>query len=102
MADAIADSEETQRLLEQVRAGDRPAFERLFERHRTQLRRTIEMRTDARLRARVDPSDVVQETHLEAFRDGYPDYLHPRCRCRFICGCGRWPTSACSISAATM
>jgi RNA polymerase sigma-70 factor (ECF subfamily) len=77
MAHAAPDSEETQQLLELIRAGDRQAFERLFERHRTQLRQMIEVRTDSRLRARVDPSDVVQETHLEAFRR-LPDYLQRR------------------------
>ena len=74
MAQVSPDSEETIRLLEQVRAGDRQAFERLFERHRTHLRQLIEGRTDSRLRARIDPSDVVQETHLEAFRR-LADYL---------------------------
>jgi RNA polymerase sigma-70 factor (ECF subfamily) len=74
MTQATPDSEETQRLLEQVRAGDRQAFERLFERHRAPLRQMIEVRADARLRARLDPSDVVQETQLEAFRR-LTDYL---------------------------
>src|SRR5690349_14528746 len=77
MAQATPDSEDTRRLLEQVGSGDRQAFERLFERHRTPLRLMIEVRTDARLRARIDPSDVVQETHLEAFRR-LPDYLARR------------------------
>jgi RNA polymerase sigma-70 factor (ECF subfamily) len=77
MIHATPDSDETQRLLEQVAAGDRQAFERLFERHRTPLRQMIEVRTDARLRARLDPSDVVQETQLEAFRR-LADYLERR------------------------
>jgi RNA polymerase sigma-70 factor (ECF subfamily) len=70
----VPDSVETQRLLQQVRAGERLAFEQLFARHRSFLCRLIEVRLDPRLRARVDPSDVVQETHLEAYRR-LPDYL---------------------------
>jgi RNA polymerase sigma-70 factor (ECF subfamily) len=74
MADSNADSEQTQGLLEQARAGDRDAFERLFSRYRHYLRQVVELRLDARLRQRVDPSDVVQETQLEAFRR-LTDYL---------------------------
>jgi RNA polymerase sigma-70 factor (ECF subfamily) len=74
MDELTSDSAETQRLLRQVRAGDRRAFEQLFARHRPFLRHLIEVRLDPRLRARVDPSDVVQETHLEAFRRLH-DYL---------------------------
>jgi RNA polymerase sigma-70 factor (ECF subfamily) len=74
MEELMPDSAETQRLLEQVRAGDRLAFDQLFARHRSFLRHLIEVRLDPRLRARVDPSDVVQETHLEAFRR-LADYL---------------------------
>jgi RNA polymerase sigma-70 factor, ECF subfamily len=62
------DSEATCQLLGRVRAGEQVAFEELFARHRPLLRQLIEMRLDARLRARVDPSDVVQETQMEAFR----------------------------------
>jgi RNA polymerase sigma-70 factor (ECF subfamily) len=67
--DAVTpDSAETQRLLEEVRNGGPEAFNRLFARHRPGLRELVELRMDPRLRARVDPSDVVQETQLEAFR----------------------------------
>jgi RNA polymerase sigma-70 factor (ECF subfamily) len=74
MHEMTSDSEETRCLLEQARAGDRQAFEQLFAGHRTYLRQVIELRLDAQLRARIDSSDVVQETHLEAFRR-LPDYL---------------------------
>ena len=68
MQEVQPDSNETLRLLEQVRDGDRQAFDQLFARHRPYLRQIVELRLDPRLRARVDPSDVVQEAHLEAFR----------------------------------
>jgi RNA polymerase sigma-70 factor, ECF subfamily len=61
-------SSESRRLLARIRAGDAAAFERLFGRHRAYLMRMVELRMDARLRQRVDPSDVVQETHIEAAR----------------------------------
>jgi RNA polymerase sigma-70 factor (ECF subfamily) len=71
------DSEETGGLLRQVAAGDRQAYERLFARYQSYLLRVVEARLDPKVRARVDPSDVVQETQLEAFRR-LPDYLAHR------------------------
>jgi RNA polymerase sigma-70 factor (ECF subfamily) len=62
------DSDETRRLLEGAQAGDRRAFDALFARHQDYLHRVIALRLDPRLRARLDPSDVVQDTQLEAFR----------------------------------
>jgi RNA polymerase sigma-70 factor (ECF subfamily) len=38
----------------------------LFDRHRERLRIVVELRMDPRLRARVDASDVLQETYLDA------------------------------------
>jgi RNA polymerase sigma-70 factor, ECF subfamily len=60
--------DETQDLLERAKDGDRAAFEALFQRHRARLRRAIALRMDRRVAARVDASDVVQDTYLEAFR----------------------------------
>jgi RNA polymerase sigma-70 factor (ECF subfamily) len=74
MAEIRPDSEETHELLRQARAGDRQAFERLFARYRDYLRQVVQLRLSPRLRPRVDPSDVVQETQLEAFRR-LADYL---------------------------
>jgi RNA polymerase sigma-70 factor (ECF subfamily) len=59
------DSSETRRLLDGIRAGDRAAFARVFDRYRAELRRFVEVRLDGDLRARVDPSDVVQETQIQ-------------------------------------
>ena len=68
MEEVQPDSSQTERLLEQVQGGDRQAFDQLFARHRAYLRRIVELRLDTGLRARVDPSDVVQDAHLDAFR----------------------------------
>lgn len=62
------DPERTQELLARVEAGDRTATDRLLERHRQALRQMVQMRLDARLRQRVDVSDVVQEVLVEASR----------------------------------
>jgi RNA polymerase sigma-70 factor (ECF subfamily) len=77
MPDPAPDSEATDDLLRQVLAGDRAAFDRLFSRCRPYLRRVIGLRMDPRLRPRLDPSDVVQEAELEAFRR-LADYLERR------------------------
>jgi RNA polymerase sigma-70 factor (ECF subfamily) len=68
MADVQPDSAATCTLLEAVRAGDARALEHLLERHRPELLDFIDFHLDPRLRARVDASDVVQDTHLEVVR----------------------------------
>jgi RNA polymerase sigma-70 factor (ECF subfamily) len=67
MADGEPDSAEA-RLLRLACSGDRLALDGLYDRHRAALLAMVEVRMDRRLRARVDPSDVVQEAHLEAVR----------------------------------
>jgi RNA polymerase sigma-70 factor (ECF subfamily) len=74
MDEPTPDSTETRNLLAQARAGDKGAFDQLFARHQPRLRQFIEWRLDPKLRTRLDPSDVVQETQLEAFRR-LPDFL---------------------------
>jgi len=69
-----AGSDSTRELLERARAGNPAAFEELFARHREQLRQAVALRLDRRLAARLDVSDVVQETYLEAARR-LPEYL---------------------------
>lgn len=68
MTDPQADSAETRRLLERAKDGDSEAVQRLFGRHRRFLKQVVETRISRHLRPRVDPSDVVQETHVEACR----------------------------------
>ena len=62
------DSAETNRLLQLISRGEMEAFNELFARYHDDLRKQIELRLDRRLRARLDPSDVVQETQLDALR----------------------------------
>jgi RNA polymerase sigma-70 factor (ECF subfamily) len=57
---------DTEHLLARAAAGDIDARDRLLARHRDRLRRMIAVRADPRLAARVDPSDVVQDTLAEA------------------------------------
>jgi len=77
MAEIKPDSEETRCLLDRAQSGDRLAFERLFERHRSYLVGVVKSRLHPKIGARVDASDVVQEAQLEAFRR-LPDYLARR------------------------
>jgi RNA polymerase sigma-70 factor (ECF subfamily) len=68
MVDRSADSGETDRLLIAARRGEASARDLLFTKHRDYLRRFVEIRADPRIRARVDPSDAVQDAQLEAAR----------------------------------
>ncbi|MEM7316938.1 MAG: sigma-70 family RNA polymerase sigma factor [Planctomycetota bacterium] len=56
------------RLVEQALEGDQHATATLFEQYRPRLRRMVELRMDARLRARVDASDVLQEAFVDVSR----------------------------------
>lgn len=64
-------------LLEKVRHGDQQARNELLEKYRGRLRQMIALRLDRRLAARVDPSDVIQETLAEADQK-LSDYLKTR------------------------
>ena len=63
----------TQELLLQAKNGDAEAVNQLLARHREALRRMVELRLDRALARRVDASDIVQDTLLEASQrlDGY-------------------------------
>jgi len=68
---------EIEALVERACRGDRAAREQLLDRHRPLLLRVVAVRMDRRLAARVDPSDIVQETLARAARD-LSDYLRSR------------------------
>jgi RNA polymerase sigma-70 factor (ECF subfamily) len=55
--------------IDRLRGGDRGALAALFDQHRDRLRRMVELRIDARVRGRLDPSDVLQEAFLDVARD---------------------------------
>jgi RNA polymerase sigma-70 factor (ECF subfamily) len=77
MPELKPDSAETCVLLEGVARGDRQALEELLARYRPNLRAFVEVRLDARLATRLDPSDVVQEAQLEVARR-MDDFLRRR------------------------
>lgn len=67
-------TDETQELLADARAGEPAAVNQLLDRHRQALRRMVDLRMDRALRQRVDASDIVQDVLIEANRR-LPDYL---------------------------
>ncbi len=68
---------DTEQLLDLAGQGDRTARNQLLDRYRQRLRALIVLRIDPQLAARIDPSDVVQESLAEA--DGkLSDYLRTR------------------------
>jgi len=64
----FGDHPDTEKLLNQARAGQEGAVDRLLDVHREPLRRLIGMRLDPALAARLDASDIVQEVLLEAHK----------------------------------
>ena len=67
--------DESGELLVRLQRGDQSALASLFMRYRGRLRRMVDLRMDRRLAGRIDPSDVLQETYLDASRqlEGYLD-----------------------------
>jgi RNA polymerase sigma-70 factor (ECF subfamily) len=65
---------ETDYLLQLARRGNTDARQQLLSRHRDRLRRMIVIYFDPRLQARVDPSDVIQDSLIYA-ADRLSDYL---------------------------
>ena len=70
-------ADETQELLDRAAGGDAGAVNALLERHRTALRRMIDLRLDPALGRRVDASDIVQDVLVDAHRR-LSDYLAER------------------------
>ena len=69
MKEAVPASE----LLDQARRGDREALGRLLEAQRPALHRLAERQLGGRVAVRVDASDVIQQTFLEAHRS-FPQF----------------------------
>jgi RNA polymerase sigma-70 factor (ECF subfamily) len=63
------DDQSAARLLARARQGDGAALEQLFQRCRGYLVALAGAHVQERLRAKVDASDLVQQTLLEAYRD---------------------------------
>src|SRR5262245_20358821 len=68
---------DTDELLRAAASGDDSARQQLLARYRSRLRQMVALRLDWRIIARIDPSDVVQETLAEAARN-LDDYLRER------------------------
>src|SRR5947209_18113344 len=68
---------DTDWLLERAGQGDASARDQLLVRHQERLRQMIAVRMDRRLAARLDPSDVVQETLADALQQ-LADYFANR------------------------
>jgi RNA polymerase sigma-70 factor (ECF subfamily) len=68
---------DTDQLLDRAGHGDPVARQELLVRHRRRLRQLIAVRMDRRLVARIDPSDVVQDTLAEAVQQ-LSEYLRRR------------------------
>ena len=63
-----SDAANENELLHLVRRGDEAALTLVFTRYRERLRRMIQVRMNPRLQGRLDASDVVQDTYVEAAR----------------------------------
>jgi RNA polymerase sigma-70 factor, ECF subfamily len=68
---------DTEQLLDRAGRGDSAARQQLLSRHQDRLRRMVALRLDRRLAARVDPSDIVQESLAEAHQH-LSEYLRDR------------------------
>ena len=69
-----ADQGDTEDLIRRAGDGENAATEELLTRYRDRLRQMVAVRMDPRVAARLDASDIVQETLVEASRK-LPEYL---------------------------
>jgi len=63
------ETSENDEILRRAAEGDPGCWEALVGASRQRLRRMVAFRLDQRLQGRVDPSDVLQDAYLEAWRD---------------------------------
>jgi RNA polymerase sigma-70 factor (ECF subfamily) len=69
MIDSVSnETREEPDLLRRAAGGDEEALRALFSRYRDRIKRTVHLRLSRRLAGRIDDSDVVQETLLDASR----------------------------------
>lgn len=61
-------------MLRRARSGDERALPQILELYEKRLRQLVLVRIDPRLKSRLDPQDIVQETFLHAVRR-FPAYL---------------------------
>ena len=74
----MLESEELAKLLARAANGDETALTQLFSRYRKRLKQMVRLRLNRLLQGRVDDSDILQETYLEAAKR-LPDYLANQC-----------------------
>lgn len=82
--------DEIQDCLARARRGERAAFDRLLEEHRGRLGSWVRGQIGARLRAHVDPEDIVQDSCLRAFESiGRFEWRHDRSFFQWLCAIAR-------------
>src|SRR5579884_2231459 len=69
MSSLLRSDDDPESLLVRARSGDQAALGRLLDLYRNYLRLQARTLIGSALRVRLDPSDLVQETFLEAHRD---------------------------------
>ena len=79
-------------LIQRTADGDADAVGQLFESQRERLERLLQFRMHWRLRCGGNPSDVIQETFLDASRRLKEFAEHPEVPF-FMSGCGFWHVS---------
>src|SRR5271166_5803495 len=70
----MLEAEELAKLLDGAANGDEAALTQLFSRYHKRLKQMVRLRLNRLLQGRVDDSDILQETYLEAAKR-LPDYL---------------------------